>query len=129
MERLSVAGTRGVGEWLMMDESDIERVERNRETDEARQQRLADNAARRAAEDRAREDLLRRTEEERLRKQQAQLAKQRSREERQLAAQRAQEQRTVRKRRAHQWRQWRYRLGTEGPLAMIKRSLHRGPGA
>ena len=129
VERLSVAGTRGVGEWLMMDESDIERVERNRETDEARQQRLADNAARRAAEDRAREDLLRRTEEERLRKQQAQLAKQRSREERQLAAQRTQEQRTVRKRRAHQWRQWRYRLGTEGPLAMIKRSLHRGPGA
>ena len=129
VERLSVAGTRGVGEWLMMDESDIERVERDRMTSDARQQRLADHAARKEAEDRARVEVLRRTEEERLRKQQVQSARQRIKEEQRIAAQRDDEQRGVRKRRAHQWRRWRYRLGTEGPLAMIKRSLHRGPGA
>jgi hypothetical protein len=129
VERLCVAGTRGVGEWLMMDESDIERAERNRVTNDTREQRLAGHAARREVEQRAREDVLRRTEEERERKQEAQLARRRVKEEQRLAAQHEGERRAHRKRRSHQWRQWRYRLGTEGPMAMLRRSLQRRSGA
>src|SRR5581483_1825228 len=47
--RLSLAGTHGVGRWLLMDEGDVERAERNRETIETKEQRMAARAAYRAS--------------------------------------------------------------------------------
>jgi len=123
--RLSIAGTHGLGQWLLMDEGDIERAERNRTTDEAREQRTAERTARREAKQRTREEVIRRTEEERRRKRDLQLervhAKSALREERMEAD----EERQRRKRRLHRWRQWRYRLGTMPPVLMLKRGLRR----
>jgi hypothetical protein len=123
--RLSLAGTRGVGQWLLMDEGDIERVERNRTTADAREQRAAEAAARRDAKQRAREDAILRSEEDRRRKRELQL--QRVRAKAALRDQRleADEEQERRKRRLHRWRQWRYRLGTMPPVLMLKRGLRR----
>jgi hypothetical protein len=123
--RLSIAGTHGLGQWLLMDAGDIERVERNRTTEETREQRSADRAARREAKQRAREEVIRRTDEHRQRKRELQLERARAkaalREERiQVDAERER-----RKRRLRRWRQWRYRLGTMSPVLMLKRGLRR----
>jgi hypothetical protein len=123
--RLSIAGTHGLGHWLLMDEGDIERVERNRTTEEAREQRTVERIARREAKQRAREEVLRRTEEDRRRKRELQLERTRAKaavREEQVGADEEQERR---KRRLHRWRQWRYRLGTMPPVLMLKRGLRR----
>ena len=123
--RLSIAGTHGLGQWLLMDEGDIERVERNRTTEEARDQRTAERTARRDAKQRAREEVIRRTEEHRQRKRELQLERVRAKAA--LRDQRIQtdEERERRKQRLHRWRRWRYRLGTMPPVLMLKRGLRR----
>jgi len=123
--RLSIAGTHGLGRWLLMDEGDIERVERNRTTEEAREQRTAERTARREAKQRAREDVIRRTEEDRRRKRELQLERGRTKAALREARIEADEDQERRKRRLRRWRQWRYRLGTMPPVLMLKRGLRR----
>jgi len=123
--RLSLAGTHGLGRWLLMDEGDIERVERNRTTEEAREQRSADRIARREAKQRAREEVIRRTDEHRQRKRELQLERARAKAARRDERIHVDEERERRKRRLHRWRQWRYRLGTMPPVLMLKRGLRR----
>jgi hypothetical protein len=125
VRRLSIAGTHGLGQWLLMDHGDIERVERNRTTEEAREQRTAERSARRAAKQRAREDVIRRSEEDRQRKRERQLERARAKAALRDARMEADEERERRKRRLHRWRQWRYRLGTMAPMLMLKRGLRR----
>jgi hypothetical protein len=123
--RLSVAGAHGVGRWLLMDEADIERAQRNRTTEEARQQRATDRAARREAKQRAREELIRRTEDDRRRKHDLQLERERAGAARREERLRVDHEREHRKERMHRWRQWRYRLGTMPPVLILKRGLKR----
>ena len=123
--RLSAAGTHGLGEWLLMDEGDIERVERNRETDETRQQRAAARAAFRESKVRAREEAIRESVEERRVKQERQLERQRTKAAVREERVRVDELQERRKERLHRWRQWRYRLGTMGPIMLLKRGLRR----
>jgi hypothetical protein len=123
--RLSLAGTHGLGQWLLMDEGDIERAERHRTTAEVREQRTAEGTARREAKQRAREAVIRRTEEDRRRKRELQLERARAKaalRERQLEVD---EERERRKRRLHRWREWRYRLGTMPSVMMLKRGFRR----
>ena len=123
--RLSIAGTHGLGQWLLMDESDIERVERNRTTDEAREQRAAERTARREAKQRVREELIRRTKEDRRRKRERELEKLRAEAAVRREHARAKIEQARRKQRMHWWREWRYRLGTMPPVMMLKRGLKR----
>ena len=123
--RLSLAGTHGLGQWLLMDEGDIERVERSRTTAEAREQRVAEGTARREAKQRAREDVIRRTEEDRRRKRELQLERARAKAALREQQAEADEERERRKRRLHRWREWRYRLGTMPPVMMLKRGFRR----
>ena len=123
--RMSLAGTHGLGQWLLMDEGDIERVERNRTTTEAREQRAAEAAARREAKQRAREDLIRQSEDDRRRKRELQLERVRAKAAHREQQTEADEEQERRKRRLHRWRQWRYRLGTMPPVLMLKRGLRR----
>ena len=123
--RLSVAGTDGIGHWLLMDANDIERVERNKLTDEARRQRQAERVAYYDAKQRAREEVIRQTAERRRQKEELQLQRQRAKAAEEAEHTRAEEQRGARKRRLHRWRQWRYRLGTIGPILILKRGLRR----
>ena len=123
--RLSVAGTDGIGNWLLMDANDIERVERNKHTDEARRQRQAAHEAYRDAKQRAREEVIRQTAERRRQKETLQLERQRAKAAEEAESARAEEQRGARKRRLRRWRQWRYRLGTIGPILILKRGLRR----
>ena len=123
--RLSVAGAHGVGRWLLMDEADIERAQRHRTTEEARQQRAADRAARREAKQRAREELIRRTQEDRRRKRELQLERERAGAARREERLHVDGERAHRKERMHRWRQWRYRLGTMPPVLILKRGLKR----
>ena len=123
--RLSLAGTHGLGQWLLMDEGDIERAERHRTTTEAREQRTAEATARREVKQRAREAVIRRTEEDRRRKRELQLERARAKaalRERQVEVD---EERERRKRRLHRWREWRYRLGTLPSVMMLKRGFRR----
>jgi hypothetical protein len=123
--RLSVAGTHGLGQWLLMDEGDIERVERNRTTDEAREQRALERTTRREAKQRAREELIRRTKEDRRRKRERELEKLRAEAAARREQARAKIEQARRKQRMHWWREWRYRLGTMPPVMMLKRGLKR----
>jgi hypothetical protein len=123
--RLSIAGTHGLGQWLLMDEGDVERVERNRTTEEAREQRTAERTARREAKQRAGEEVIRRTEERRQRKRDLQLERARAKAAIREERMQADDERERRKRRLHRWRQWRYRLGTMPPVLMLKRGLRR----
>ena len=125
VSRLSIAATHGLGRWLLMDEGDIERVERQRTTEEARQQRAADRTARREAKQHAREELIRQTEEHRQRKREQEFERARAKVALQAERMRADEERERRKQRHHRWRQWRYRLGTMPPVLMLKRGLRR----
>jgi hypothetical protein len=125
VRRLSIAGTYGLGRWLLMHEGDVERVERNRTTDDARQQRAAERAARREAKLRAREELVRQAEAHRQRKHERQLERVRAKAALREERLRADEERERRKQRHHRWRQWRYRLGTMPPVLMLKRGLRR----
>ncbi len=123
--RLSLAGTHGLGRWLLMDEGDIEKVERDRETSETKEQRAAARAAFRAAKAHAREEAIRLASEQRRVKREQQQERQRAKTA--LRDERAQldELQERRKRRQHRWRQWRYRLGTLTPLMLLKRGLRR----
>ena len=123
--RLSIAGTHGLGQWLLMDEGDIERLERNRTTEMAREQRTAERTARHEAKALAREEVLRRTEQHRERKRERQLERVRAKAALRDERSQADEERDRRKRRLHRWRQWRYRLGTMPPVLMLKRGLRR----
>jgi hypothetical protein len=123
--RLSVAGTHGIGQWLLMDEGDIERVERNRMTNEAREQRTAERTARREAKQRTREEVIRRTREERRRKRERELEQLRAEAAVRREKVRAKTEEARRKQRMHWWREWRYRLGTMPPVMMLKRGLRR----
>jgi len=123
--RLSTAGTHGLGQWLLMDDADIERVARNRTTEQARDQRTAERAGRREAKQQAREQLIRRSEEHRQRKRELQLERVRAKAVLRDERIQADEERDRRKRRLHRWRQWRYRLGTMPPVLMLKRGLRR----
>lgn len=123
--RLSVAGTHGFGQWLLMDAGDNERVERERVTDEGRQRRAAERAARHEHKQRTREEVIRQAVQERLRKQQLVLERERARGAAREERQRGEQERERRKRRVHRWRQWRYRLGTMAPLMILKRGLRR----
>jgi hypothetical protein len=125
LTRLSIAGTHGLGQWLLMDDADIERVERNRTTEEARAQRTAERMARRQAKQRAREEVIRRTEEDRERKRHLQLERAHAKAALRDEQKRADEDRERRKQRLHRWRHWRYRLGTMPPVLMLKRGLKR----
>ena len=123
--RLSLAGTHGFGQWLLMDEGDIQRVERNRTTTEAREQRAAEATARREAKQRAREEVIRRTEDDRRRKRELQLERARAKSALREQQVEVDEERQRRKRRLHRWREWRYRLGTMPSVMMLKRSFRR----
>jgi hypothetical protein len=123
--RLSVAGTHGLGQWLLMDDGDIERVERNRTTEEARAQRSAERTARREAKQRAREDVIRRTAEDLRRKRELQLERLRAEAALRREKVHADVERARRKQRMHWWREWRYRLGTMPPVMLLKRGLKR----
>jgi len=123
--RLSIAATHGLGRWLLMDEGDVERVEPNRTTEGARQQRAAERAARRQAKQHAREELIRSTEEHRQRKREQQLERARAKVALRAERTRAAEEQERRKQRHHRWRRWRYRLGTMPPVLVLKRGLRR----
>jgi len=123
--RLSLAGTHGVGRWLLMDEGDVERAERNRETIETKEQRMAARAAYRASKAQAREDAIRRAAEQRRIKQEQQLERERAKAAMRDERLRHDEMEERRKQRQHRWRQWRYRLGTMAPVMMLKRGLRR----
>lgn len=99
--RLAVAGTRGVGRWLLMDDQDYERMASEHERVEEKQAILSDRAARREAEQREREARLRAKAEQREAK-----ARERARRERD-----------------QQWRRWRYVVGTSAPVVRVKNSL------
>jgi len=123
--RLSTAGTHGLGQWLLMDEGDIERVERDRTTEAAREQRTAERTARQEAKQRKREEVIRRTEEHRQRKRERQLERVRAKAALREEQIQTDDEHERRKRRLHRWRQWRYRLGTMPPVLMLKRGLRR----
>jgi hypothetical protein len=125
LARLSVSGTQGLGQWLLMDAGDIEKVERNRTTDEARRQRLAAHEAWRERKDREREAVIRRTEAERERKRQRIAERERAKAGVLQQQRHEDEERDRRKRRVHRWRHWRYRLGTMTPVMLLKRGLRR----
>jgi hypothetical protein len=123
--RLSVAATEGLGEWLLMDAGDIERVKRDRATDEGRRRRAAERASRRERKQRAREEVIWQAEQERLRKDALVRERERGKVAAREAQLRADEERERRKRRVHRWRRWRYRLGTMAPVMILKRGLRR----
>jgi hypothetical protein len=123
--RLSIAGTHGLGQWLLMDEGDIERIERNRTTEMVRERRTAERTARQEAKQRARAEVIRQAEEHRERKRELQLERVRAKAALRDERIQADEERDRRKRRLHRWRQWRYRLGTMPPVLMLKRGLRR----
>lgn len=125
LARLSVAGTHGFGQWLLMDAGDTERVERDRATDEVRRLRAAERAARRDQKQRTREEVIRAAELERVRKEQLVVERERARAAAREERLRTEEDRDRRKRRVRRWRQWRYRLGTLAPLMLLKRGLRR----
>lgn len=126
--RMALAGTHGVGQWLLMDTFDVAKAARDVETARAQQRRLAMRTVRRAVEEGEREALLRRTREERDRKAEQLRARERTQEEARLARQRESTHEAVRKARARQWRHWRYRLGTNRPVTTLKRGLRRLSG-
>jgi hypothetical protein len=123
--RLSLAGTHGLGRWLLMDEGDVKKVERDRETDQTKEQRVAARAAFRAAKVHAREEAVRLASEQRRVKREQQLERQRAKTALREARVHLDELQERRKRRQRRWRQWRYRLGTMGPVMILKRGLRR----
>ena len=99
--RLAIAGTHGLGRWLLMDEQDYERQASEHEREEEKHAILSDRAARREAEQRERDARLRAKAEQREAK-----AKERARRERD-----------------QQWRRWRYSVGTSAPVMRVKNGL------
>jgi hypothetical protein len=99
--RLAIAGTSGVGAWLLMDSFDEQRAVSEREREQLKQAVLDERAARWEAERRERDEMLRRRQEQREAKARLQ----------------------ARKQRKQQWRRWRYALGTSGPVARLKVGL------
>jgi hypothetical protein len=101
VRRLAIAGTRGIGAWLLMDSFDQQRASSERERDQQKRVVLDERAARWAAERRERDEKLRLKQTQRDTK-----ARQQTKKERK-----------------QQWRRWRYALGTSGPVARLKGSL------
>jgi hypothetical protein len=122
---VSAAARSGIGAWLLMDAADVERVQRDRATDQGRRQRAAERAARLERKQRAHEEAVRQAEHERLRKRERVLERERAKAAARDERLRADEERDRRKRRVHRWRRWRYRLGTTAPLMILKRGLRR----
>jgi hypothetical protein len=123
--RLSAAANGGIGEWLLMDAGDIERLQRDRATEEGRRRRAAERAARLERKQQAHQEALHQAEHERLRKRELVLERERARAAARDERLRADEERDRRKQRLHRWRQWRYRLGTAAPLMILKRGFKR----
>ena len=99
--RLTIAGTSGIGAWLLMDSFDEQRAASERERDRQKRAVLDERAARWEAERRERDEKLRLKQAQRDTK-----ARQQTKKERK-----------------QQWRRWRYALGTSGPVARLKGSL------
>ena len=101
VRRLAIAGTSGIGAWLLMDSFDEERASSEREREQQKRAVLGERAARWEAERRQRDEKLR--------------LKQAQRE--------AKARQQTKKERKQQWRRWRYALGTSGPVARLKGGL------
>jgi len=99
--RLAIAGTRGIGAWLLMDSFDEQRAAGEREREQQKRAVLDERAARWEAERRERDEKLRLKQAQRDAKARLQ----------------------TRKERKQQWRRWRYALGTSGPVARLKGGL------
>ncbi len=99
--RLAVAGTSGIGAWLLMDSFDEQRAMSEREREQQKRAVLDERAARWEAERRERDEKLRRKQAQRDAKTRIQT----KREHKQ------------------QWRRWRYALGTSGAVARLKGGL------
>jgi len=101
VRRLAIAGTRGIGAWLLMDSFDEQRASSEREREQQKRAVLGERAARWEAERRQRDEKLRLKQAQRETK-----ARQQTKKERK-----------------QQWRRWRYALGTSGPVARLKGGL------
>jgi len=101
VRRLVIAGTSGIGAWLLMDSFDEQRASSERERELQKRAVLGERAARWEAE--------RRQCDEKLRLKQAQRE--------------AKARQQTKKERKQQWRRWRYALGTSGPVARLKGGL------
>ncbi len=125
MTRLAVAGTRGLGAWLLMDSVDDERAVTERARDEQKRAVLSERAARWDAERRERDEKLRLTQLEREEKQRLRRAKEwrKTREEWWRQTRRRAKQ-TI-----HLARTWRYALATSKPLARLKNGVKLLTGA
>jgi hypothetical protein len=99
--RLAIAGSRGLGAWLLMDSVDTQRAVSERGREQEKQAVLDERAARWEAERRARDEKMR--------------VKQAQRDEK------ARQQ--TRKERMRQWRRLRHALTASGPLAWLKGGL------
>jgi len=96
--RLAIAGSTGLGAWLLIDSVDEQRAASEREREQQKRAVLDERAARWEEERRERDEKLRRKQAQRDAKARLQTKKERK----------------------QQWRRWRYALGTSGPVARLK---------
>jgi hypothetical protein len=123
--RLAVAGTRGLGAWLLMDSVDDERAITERARDEHKRAVLSERAARWEAERREQGEERRRSQQEREDKQRLRRAK----EWRKTRKEWWRQTRHRAKQGIHLVRAWRHALATSKPVVRLKNGVKLLTGA